>query len=978
MLLVFVIYLTITTMVWSKKNKDSLTNTTNPVGGGIRSNKRLTHTKQLNLLTILKNLSLTTLTTSLLLVLTINIYRTYSYTNTLTNAAESSNPSIQANTDPNIISISISDATGPDPDSGNITITTPTGGGIATGKHTLTIYTSSIVTGLSVTLQGNGGETALVPNDFGYDETTNPNSNNNYIHPVTDSTANQPAPLDKPVTLSNNQWGIALPDSTLYQGKYFEEKDYDSANQSTLANTTYAAIPSKGNDNDLIAQLDHPANPEDGAQFTIYYGVKVSPTIQAGTYSAEVTYTATAILPPLPTLTRLIINDSIPANQTSEFAIEGTNLDTVSSIKLCLRDQQQTSTTNCYEATDINTYLDDATSTRGTVLSFTNPEIEQPGIYDLYAISPVGEVKLEQPFYVQEESICRSGDPNSDCIVDKDANMIPIYYDGNTENGEAIWKVAKPNDSNNPGSWYDYTNKKWANAVTVTKAALDANKYQNPGTTIDNNDVLGYWVYIPRYAYEVQRPNAVDRVVADEYPLPDNKVTNDHNSHSIRNNFSIHFETDKDTKKTPASSCNLGIKTAGDMWNDGTPNIFSGPDNTNIKAKDYRTTCVNESNGTITRDYHDTLAKDIPEDNTTTWATHPAFTWSDGTEAGTTELNGIWVGKFETTGTITNPTVKPNQHANISERTGNFYTMAKHIGIYDENNTGGNDVTGNGTTLNAQGEWTSLHNLKTTTSHMFKNSEWGAVAYLASSIYGAGTNNVSINSAFPITSADADISTPSSRFGYGITGCGPKDINRSVGYYNSVATSTGETIDLPALSSSHIEDPLACGDTAHSYIGNIGVLASTTNNVYGIYDMSGGANEYVMGNLSDSPNETSNLNFSNPTKPPYVDIYLSTDFSLSNKPDYWSASDSIDVYPNDLCTWSDCGGHALHETKLYQTVSGPTQSWDNDYSYFANSDDRWFLRGGDADSGSTAGLFNSDNFTGYFYYNNGFRAVLSP
>ena len=25
------------------------------------------------------------------------------------------------------------------------------------------------------------------------------------------------------------------------------------------------------------------------------------------------------------------------------------------------------------------------------------------------------------------------------------------------------------------------------------------------GTEVDNNDVLGYWVYIPRYAYEVQR-----------------------------------------------------------------------------------------------------------------------------------------------------------------------------------------------------------------------------------------------------------------------------------------------------------------------------------------------------------------------------------------------------------------------------------------------------------------------------------------
>ena len=258
---------------------------------------------------------------------------------------------------------------------------------------------------------------------------------------------------------------------------------------------------------------------------------------------------------------------------------------------------------------------------------------------------------------------------------------------------------------------------------------------------------------------------------------------------------------------------------------------------------------------------------------------------------------------------------------------------------------------------------------------MLKNSEWGAVAYLASSIYGAGTNNVSINSAYPSESADADISTPSSSYRYGITGCGPKDINRSTGSYSSVTTSTGETA-LPALSSSHIEDPLACGDAAHSYIGNIGVLASTTNNVYGIYDMSGGASEYVMGNLSDSPNESSKPYLGNPTKPPYVDIYLSTDFSLSNKPDWWSASTDQSLYYNDICTWGNCGGHALHETKLYQSVSYGAQSWGGDSSYFVVSNGRWFYRGGYASYGSYAGLFASNYGYGGTVYFAGFRSVL--
>ena len=864
--------------------------------------------------------------------------------------------------------------------SANLELTIPqdsNNAGIAIGSHTIHITTGSKVLGYELSLSSSSKDpdsTSLLPTDTSV--ATNPNSNHYAIKPTTGTLTNK-------AMLADNTWGYTLdiPDTNTNQPIW---SAITSLNNPTTILTNTKESSSAAASSSIISNSTTMADSTD--THTIYYGVKVdNPSITpAGEYETSVTYTATAILPP-PTLTRLIINDSIPANQTSEFAVEGTNLDTVSSIKLCLRDQQQTSTTNCYEATNINTYLDSTTSTRGTVLSFINPEIEQPGIYDLYAISPVGEVKLEQPFYVQEESICRSGDPNSDCKVDIDANMIPIYYDEaeSDAEGKAIWKVAKPNDSTNPGGWYDYSNdqKKWANAVTVTKAALDANKYQNPGTTIDNNDVLGYWVYIPRYAYEVQRPNAVDRVVADEYPLPDNKVTNSHNSHSIRNNFSIHFETDKDTKKTPASSCNLKINADPEnnpMWieqpsgDNSTNNSNAGPDSANVLAKDYRTVCASlgntngPNNSTISRLYTDatTLAGSNTANNTT-WATHPAFSWLDS-EGNGTELNGIWVGKFETTGTRTNPTVKPNQHANIREYIGTFYTMARSIGVgtYDPTNNGGNPISG---------IEQNSHNLKTTTSHMLRNSEWGAVAYLASSIYGAGTNNVSINSAFPTASADAD--GTSSR--YGITGCGPKAVNRNTGTYT----------DGTPLNSTTIESPTACSTDSElgpkrAYNGEIGVLASTTNNVYGIYDMSGGADENVMGNLSNSPNESSDSYFINPTKPPYVDIYPSTDFSSSNRPN-WSASTSttsITYYYNDICTWGNCGGDALHETKRYQSVSSFGQSWGDDLSYFVYSSVysslRWFLRGYGADGGSYAGLFYSfyGNGSTIPYY--GFRSVL--
>ena len=266
---------------------------------------------------------------------------------------------------------------------------------------------------------------------------------------------------------------------------------------------------------------------------------------------------------------------------------------------------------------------------------------------------------------------------------------------------------------------------------------------------------------------------------------------------------------------------------------------------------------------------------------------------------------------------------------------------------------------------------------------MLKNSEWGAITYLASSKYGAGTNNVSINSADPYTSADADITRPSSSYGYGITGCGPNNINRSTSWYSSVTTSAGETVNLPALSSSHIEDPLACGDVDHSYIGDIGQLASTTNNVYGIYDMSGGTSEYVMGNLTSYDDQSKSYYLSyvrNPIKPPYVDLYkesLSFDSTSSDDTNpAWSYSTSAQYYNNDVCTWGTCGGHSLHETKRYQLVSDRYQSWGDDSSSFVYSNDRWFDRGGYAAFGSNAGLFGSDYSNGVSASGVGFRSVL--
>lgn len=88
-------------------------------------------------------------------------------------------------------------------------------------------------------------------------------------------------------------------------------------------------------------------------------------------------------------------------------------------------------------------------------------------------------------------------------------------------------------------------------------------------------------------------------------------------------------------------------------------------------------------------------------------------------------------------------------------------------------------------------------------SHMLKNSEWGAVAYLAHSSYGRNKTEITINS---------------TRYaGQGSMG---KD------------TFTGGS------------------DQAEGYLNN--GLQSTTGNAYGIYDLNGGRDEYVAGYLVNS------------------------------------------------------------------------------------------------------------------------------
>ncbi len=235
---------------------------------------------------------------------------------------------------------------------------------------------------------------------------------------------------------------------------------------------------------------------------------------------------------------------------------------------------------------------------------------------------------------INPSDVCRSGDNSSSCLVDLDPNMIPVKYTGTTTNAQ--WtSISNPEDEDAKGNWYDYGKKQWANAITVKKEALA--KYQGEDEVIDQADILGFWVYIPRYTYEVMRRDGTDKPV-------------------LAQNFDIKFENTKTPKKRP-----LACKTGN--------------------GKDYRTEC--------------NISRELPLEGceVSTWATHPAFTF------GTKELNGIWFAKFETTGTTAQPTVLPNEahisgyYSGMDYKVGNFYSLSKTLGINDPQNVGGSGFT---------------------------------------------------------------------------------------------------------------------------------------------------------------------------------------------------------------------------------------------------------------------------------------------
>ena len=277
------------------------------------------------------------------------------------------------------------------------------------------------------------------------------------------------------------------------------------------------------------------------------------------------------------------------------------------------------------------------------------------------------------------------------------------------------------------------------------------------------------------------------------------------------------------------------------------------------------------------------------------WNIHPAFEYN-GTKA------GIWVAKFEASSVEGNAdsddTTTGDNRTNKTLQAKPGVASWRHIQISNIF-----DVCKNyRTDLN---------------SHLMKNSEWGAVAYLSKSSYG-------INGEITINNSSSYI-----------TG--------SAGGSVSAAENEGTTND---------------------YTSSQGVKASTTETVYGIYDMSGGSYEYVAAyvNNGNSNLTTYGSSLVNETRSYMKDVY-----------DMGSGDTSEANYAAN----SDVYGDAVYETSS-SVINPYSNSWYGDSSLFPYSTVSFFIRGGLFNSGLTAGMFYVSYTDGSTANYVGFRPVLSP
>ena len=461
-------------------------------------------------------------------------------------------------------------------------------------------------------------------------------------------------------------------------------------------------------------------------------------------------------------------------------------------------------------------------------------------------------------------------------------NMIPVYYDEQT----GTWRKASQNNLEGTYKWYDYADKMWANAVTVSEVNRSTYLSAPEGTEIAMSDINTMWVWIPRYKYTIFNANMSGSEVTSEQEIK------------------IEFESG--TSTTGTVRCVDSINNS-----DGTSE-----------------TCTDTVYGKVT--------------NGQSTYTHPAFTF------GNDELTGFWFGKFENSiDSSNNIIIKPDMLSWNNQTISTAFEYSRKMEL--QNNIYG--FVSTATTYNATGELTNDTNNFDT--HMIKNMEWGAVAYLTQSEYGRCTDGacteIYINNSARLDRQTAEDGSNIDTWYDTYTG-------RSGG-------SVGGGVSYKAYGTYSYDDYIISDtNTKGEKIEGRGVGASTTGNIYGIYDMSGGLWDRTMGNMTAEGGGF------------YAGGSGTWSTGLYPSLKYYDRYTYGTTY-NDTAAYKR--GKLGDATKEILKRSGSDNNgWYSDYSWFPTSGAPWFLRGGRASNGSLAGVFSFSRVWGDAHSGRGSRVSL--
>ena len=530
--------------------------------------------------------------------------------------------------------------------------------------------------------------------------------------------------------------------------------------------------------------------------------------------------------------------------------------------------------------------------------------------------------------------------------------MIPVKWDENKK----TW--VKASSDNTGKDWYDYStgSKKWANVVTV-KASGTKNRevYMNAevGTEIAEDDITTMFVWIPRYAYKIKS-----------------------GYHSTGNGV-------------------IEIK-----WLTGTTDA----------AVD----------GSL-------VAKRTSETDKN-YVIHPAFTNDTSLGGSGEEIEGFWVGKFESSNVNAmkdNANMdKTTTDKNILYGQGDNKTVTIRPNVNSWRNISVSDIMQVSQNMTTDNNIHGLNKSDTTTT-MMQNSQWGAVAYLTQSEYGNMQTSSEDSGVWNNSYTEGYTYADNNDYGvknYCLTLTGMAGSSRDAGSdYYATRIDEGKTEDvangtitIKSITKQKVAKKDDKGNTVldenkqivyetketpntytyYRYYTENGQKASTTRNIYGVYDMAGGAWEYMANSIEEgnAGTQADQIAALKKYEPKFATIYKgkSEDGKINNT-DGTTSDDGLgrltnykankNMYGDAIWETSNANPKENNEDKTKGIVDSDGEkynagsSWNNDYSYFPHRVYPFFARGGYFYYGGCAGLFCFYHDYGGSNNGNGFRVV---